>query len=154
MKAEKATERTNAPSGAVYAVNRNIAAKGVTPATSSNSDDVATTECVRSILNGLTVTKSRLLYMIVTSSKFGESTSEGITTYPATYTFNIEDLAGDISPFSFGEVIEETATSPIGATASISSDGRSVTLIYGAPKPSTKYTLWGNCKYTVVLNSN
>ena len=37
---------TSAPSGAVYAVNRNVAAKGVTPATSSNSDDVATTEWV------------------------------------------------------------------------------------------------------------
>lgn len=39
---------TTAPSGAVYAVNRNVAAKGVTPATSSNSDDVATTEWVNS----------------------------------------------------------------------------------------------------------
>ena len=40
------TAYTSAPSGAVYAVNRNVAAKGVTPATSSNSDDVATTEWV------------------------------------------------------------------------------------------------------------
>ena len=37
---------TTAPSGAVYAVNRNVAAKGVTPATDSDSDDVATTEWV------------------------------------------------------------------------------------------------------------
>lgn len=37
---------TSVPSGAVYAVNRNVAAKGVTPATDSNSDDVATTEWV------------------------------------------------------------------------------------------------------------
>lgn len=35
-----------APANAVYAVNRNYAAKGVTPATSSDSDDVATTEWV------------------------------------------------------------------------------------------------------------
>ena len=42
------TAYTSAPSGAVYAVNRNVAAKGVTPATSSNSDDVATTEWVNS----------------------------------------------------------------------------------------------------------
>ena len=40
-----------APSNAIYAVNRNIAAKGVTPATSSNSDDVATTAWVRDYLN-------------------------------------------------------------------------------------------------------
>lgn len=39
-----------APSGAVYAVNRNVAAKGVTPATGSNSDDVATTEWVNDAL--------------------------------------------------------------------------------------------------------
>lgn len=43
---------TTAPSGAVYAVNRNVAAKGITPATSSDSDDVATTEWVNNkILN-------------------------------------------------------------------------------------------------------
>ena len=41
---------TTAPSGAVYAVNRNVAAKGVTPATGSNSDDVATTEWVNDVL--------------------------------------------------------------------------------------------------------
>ena len=42
---------TSAPSGAVYAVNRNKAAKGVTPATDSDSDDVATTEWVRDYFN-------------------------------------------------------------------------------------------------------
>lgn len=40
------TRYTSVPSGAVYAVNRNVAAKGITPATGSNSDDVATTEWV------------------------------------------------------------------------------------------------------------
>ena len=45
------TAYTSAPSGAVYAVNRNVAAKGVTPATGSNSDDVATTEWVRDYFN-------------------------------------------------------------------------------------------------------
>lgn len=41
---------TSAPSGAVYAVNRNVAAKGITPAAGSNSDDVATTEWVNNAL--------------------------------------------------------------------------------------------------------
>lgn len=44
------TAYTSAPSGAVYAVNRNVAAKGITPATSSDSDDVATTEWVNNAL--------------------------------------------------------------------------------------------------------
>ena len=37
---------SSAPSNAIYAVNRNVAAKGVTPAAGSDSDDVATTEWV------------------------------------------------------------------------------------------------------------
>lgn len=45
------TNSTSAPEDAVYAVNRNVAAKGITPATSSNSDDVATTEWVRDYFN-------------------------------------------------------------------------------------------------------
>lgn len=39
-----------APSNAIYAVNRNVAAKGITPATGSDSDDVATTEWVNNAL--------------------------------------------------------------------------------------------------------
>lgn len=58
------TPVTSAPSGAVYAVNRNVAAKGITPATGSNSDDVATTEWVNNALphlylHQITVTANR-----------------------------------------------------------------------------------------------
>lgn len=50
---------TSAPSGAVYAVNRNQAAKGITPASNSDSDDVATTEWVNDKISD--ISKSRLL---------------------------------------------------------------------------------------------
>lgn len=46
---------TTAPSGAVYAVNRNVAAKGITPATDSDSDDVATTEWVNDKIDDIDV---------------------------------------------------------------------------------------------------
>lgn len=46
---------TTAPSGAVYAVNRNVAAKGITPATDSDSDDVATTEWVNNKIDDIDV---------------------------------------------------------------------------------------------------
>ena len=144
--------QSSAPSGGSYAVNRNVAAKGVTPATSSNSDDVATTEWVRSLLTGLTITKSIVLLEHTTSSNVSQLGPGGTPIYPATATINVESLVGDIAPFQFVKVTEVKATSPVGATASIYSDGKRVTLRFDAPTANTAYMLRGTCTYTVVLN--
>ena len=53
-----------APSNAIYAVNKNVAAKGVTPATDSNSDDVATTEWVNNKISDIDIpTSEKNCYM-------------------------------------------------------------------------------------------
>lgn len=112
---------TSAPSGAVYAVNRNVAAKGVTPATSSDSDDVATTEWVRDSLIsiGESITDSHIIS--TTTTCFTGPTGKLCTTRGSAI---VSDLCGD------NESIYSCSAITANLTVSTTADKKGVSLSY------------------------
>ena len=136
----------------IYSNGSDVYASAPTPDANSNTNEIATTEWIRDLLSGLKITKSITILKQTTSSDVSQLGPGGTPMYPATATIDVESFVGDIAPFQFVEVTEANGVSPIGTTATISSNGKSVTLKFNAPKASTTYTLRGTCTYTVVLN--
>ena len=136
----------------VYSNGSNVYTSAPTPDVNSNTTEIATTKWVRDLLSGLKITKSITILKQTTSSAASQIGPGGTPSYPATATIDVESFVGDIAPFQFVEVTEANGVSPIGTTATISSNGKSVTLRFNASKASTAYMLRGTCTYTVVLN--